>query len=173
MRRHPRRAAVNPNYPEGWATSDRNGHVGNLKNMKWQHDWRGSHLINTRVLVHEDELDVPQRQLGTLELPPDPIPVPNARPENYAADQQPVSTRYTIDKFGNLGPTRKLLSPSGAISADIIPSQRIVSTPGNLSSKGIAIAGPPPPPHGFVYLLGADGKYLTASDGSFLLGIAP
>ena len=98
--------------------------VGNLRNLKWQHDWRGSHIINTRVLVHEDELDIPQRQLGTLVIPADPIPLINARPENYSIDEQPVSTRYTLN-----GLIRVIVSPKG----QPFLSNRIVTTPGNLT----------------------------------------
>jgi hypothetical protein len=72
--------------------------VGNLANMKFQYEWRGPKLQNTRVLVHEDELDIPQRQLGSPALlGPDPMPLMNARPEQYFIDEQPVSTRYTMD----------------------------------------------------------------------------
>ena len=98
MRRRPRRAAVDPFWPQGWGSSDRNGMVGNLANMKFQYEWRGPKLQNTRVLVHEDELDLPQRQLGSPALlGPDPPPLINARPEQYFIDEQPVSTRYTMD----------------------------------------------------------------------------
>ena len=121
MRRHPRRAEVNPNHPQGWASSDRNGHVGNLAKMKWQHDWQGAKIINKRILVHEDELDIPQRQLGVLIIPPDPLPLMNARPESYATDEYPVSTRYTMD-----GRVRIVTAPQVPIS------NRIVSVPGNL-----------------------------------------
>ena len=97
MRRHPRRAQVDPNHPQAWGSSDRDGMVGNLANLRWQFEYRGSRLINTRILVHEDELDIPQRQLGAPAiLGPDPVPVANARPENYAIDEYPVSTRVTI-----------------------------------------------------------------------------
>jgi hypothetical protein len=83
--------------PAGWGTSDRNGMIGNLKNMRFQHDWRGPRIVNTRILVHEDELDEPQRQLGSPALlGPDPVPLANARPENYAIDEQPVSTRVAM-----------------------------------------------------------------------------
>ncbi len=34
------------------------------------------------------------------------------------------------------------------------------------------IATLPPPPSGFVYLLGADGAYLLGADGAYLLGAA-
>ena len=95
MRKHPRRAAVDPYDPRAWGTSDRNGFVGNHENMCWQFDWRGTTLVNLRVLVFEDELDEPQRQLGTIILPPDPVPVLNARPENYYIDEQ--TQRVTQD----------------------------------------------------------------------------
>lgn len=87
MRLHPRRARVNARRPKAWATSDRNGMIGNLKDMKWQWDYRGNMIQNTRILVHKDELDKPQRQLGNLVLPPDPLPVRYARVENYTIDE--------------------------------------------------------------------------------------
>lgn len=128
MRRNPRRAEVDPFSPRGWATSDRNGHVGNLERMQFQFEWRGSTVQNTRVLVHEDELDIPQRQLGTLFIPPDPPPLFGARPENYDIDEQPVSTRYTMD-----GRIRIIPSPMPYIS------NRIVTTPGNLPTFAVPI----------------------------------
>jgi hypothetical protein len=62
--------------------------ISNHENMKWQFEWRGTGLSNTRILVSEDELDVPQRQLGAIILPVDPPPVMNARPEPYAIDEE-------------------------------------------------------------------------------------
>ena len=41
----------------------------------------------TNVLVLPEYLDVPQRQLGTIILSPDPLPIPNARPEQYPVDE--------------------------------------------------------------------------------------
>lgn len=91
MRPHPRRASTDPSAPEAWATDDRSGFVGNHKNLRWQFEWAGLKLINTRVLVYDDMYDQPQRQLGTIVLPPDPMPTLNARPENYAIDEYPVT----------------------------------------------------------------------------------
>lgn len=88
MRRHPRRAAVDPSSPRAWATDDRSGFVGNLENMRWQYDWRGTRLVNLNVLVYEDQYDDPQRQLGTIVLPPDPPPLLNTRPEQYYIDER-------------------------------------------------------------------------------------
>jgi hypothetical protein len=87
MRPHPRRARTDATAPEAWATSDRSGFVGNQKDLRWQVQWAGTQLINTRVLVYEDEYDEPQRQLGTIILPPDPVSIPNARIEVYPIDE--------------------------------------------------------------------------------------
>lgn len=123
MRPHPRRAATDPSAPEAWATDDRSGFIGQKANLRWQYEWAGLKLINKRILVFEDEYDQPQRQLGTIVLPPDPLPVMNARPENYSIDEQPVSTRYTMD-----GRIR-------VVSYAPYPQERIVSVPGNLSQN--------------------------------------
>lgn len=86
MRRRPRRARVDPAAPRAWATSDRSGFIGNHCEMVWQWEWAGKTLVNTHLLVNADELDTPQRQLGTLVLPPDPPPIPNARPGGLDID---------------------------------------------------------------------------------------
>lgn len=71
--------------------------------MRWQHDWRGTGLINLRVLVYDFEYDKPQRQLGTLIIPPDPVPIVNARPEQYDIDEKTYrrtsdgNVRMTLD----------------------------------------------------------------------------
>ncbi len=49
--------------------------------------WAGNQLINTQLLVGEDNYDKPQEQLRTLILPADPAPLFNARPENYVVDE--------------------------------------------------------------------------------------
>lgn len=88
MRPHPKRAQVDATNPRAWATSDRDGLVGNHHKLRWQWEWSGVRIINKRILVWEDELDEPQRQLGVIILPPDPLPIINARPENYDIDEQ-------------------------------------------------------------------------------------
>ncbi len=87
MRPHPRRARTNATDPAAWGTSDRGGWVGNHRDLQWQMQWAGTQLINTRILCYADELDVPQRQLGTIILPPDPVSVIQARPEPYPIDE--------------------------------------------------------------------------------------
>lgn len=86
-RPHPKRADTDPDYPQTWATDDQSGFVANLYKLRWQMQWAGNQLINTRFLVHPDFLDEPQPQLRTLILPADPAPVFNTRPEPYAIDE--------------------------------------------------------------------------------------
>lgn len=94
--------------------------------MSWQFEWAGTRLTNLRILVCDMCLDEPQRQLGTVLLPPDPMPVMNARPEQYAMDEQPVSVRTTVD--GSIRIISGVAQGQGA--AWVI--ERIVSVPGNL-----------------------------------------
>lgn len=102
MRPHPRRARTAPQSPRGWGTSDRGGWVGNHENMCWQWEWSGFKLYNKRILVYPDELDVPQEQLRTIVIPPDPQPLMNARPESYSFEEstfrqtQSGQQRYTM-----------------------------------------------------------------------------
>jgi hypothetical protein len=132
MRQHPRRARTSTSSPRAWGTSDRNGHINNLERLVYQHDWRGSDIVNLRILVNPDELDKPQRQLGTYIVPPDPVSVRNARPEQYAIEEQPVSTRYTTD--GNI---RGIAGTTRGTTAAYV-TERIVAVQGNLSADDLA-----------------------------------
>lgn len=70
--------------------------------MVWQFDWAGPRLVNKRILVSADELDKPQRQLGSLILPPDPPAIMNARPEPYAIDEAsptPYTAENGVDEY--------------------------------------------------------------------------
>jgi hypothetical protein len=88
MRPHPRRARTNASHPDAWGTCDRSGFIGNQKNLQWQYEWAGTQLINKRILCVPDQIDIPNRQLGTIILPPDPVSILNARPEPYSIDEQ-------------------------------------------------------------------------------------
>lgn len=52
-----------------------------------QAQWRGLKLMSTGIAVDHKCLDDPQRQLGTVILSPDPLPLPGALPEPYAIDE--------------------------------------------------------------------------------------
>lgn len=86
-RPHPRMAETDASNPRAWGTCMRCGFIGNLADFKWQMQWRGTSVKSTNMLVCQPCLDEPQRQLGTLILPPDPMSVMNARPEQYAIDE--------------------------------------------------------------------------------------
>ena len=66
-------------------------------------EWGGTQLYNKKILVTPDMLDKPQRQLGTIILPPDPVSILNARPEPYYVEEQTMrltmsgQVRYQLD----------------------------------------------------------------------------
>jgi hypothetical protein len=78
------KARVDPTNPQAFAICDRCGGLYNHVDLQWQHQWIGPQLQNLRILVCEKCLDRPQEQLRTIILPPDPLPIYNARPERYA-----------------------------------------------------------------------------------------
>lgn len=63
--------------------------------MKWQMQWAGTQMVNQNMLVYPDEYDEPQPQLMAIIIPPDPMPITNARPEQYDIDEQ--QRRFEID----------------------------------------------------------------------------
>lgn len=77
------RVRVNSRSPRGAAICDRTGFAFNHEDLVWQYQWAGTRLQNLKILVGKRYLDVPQRQLGTKSLAPDPIPIWNARPEPF------------------------------------------------------------------------------------------
>lgn len=80
-------ARTDPTSPRGWATCARCNFVGNLEDFQFQLQFRGLSLYNTQILVCQPCLDEPQRQLGSVILPPDPPGLLNARPEAYPQDE--------------------------------------------------------------------------------------
>lgn len=86
-RPHPKNARTNPRSPRGWATDQRTGFIFNLEKLQYQMEWRGLQLMSTNLQVGPQYLDIPQRQLGTIILSPDPPPLPSALPEPYAIDE--------------------------------------------------------------------------------------
>lgn len=82
MRQHGR-ANISQIYPRALAVCDRCGSLYNHVDLRWQYQWRGTKLQNIKQLVCEGCLDIPQEQLRVIILPMDPVPIMNARPENY------------------------------------------------------------------------------------------
>lgn len=80
------KARVDANNPEAFAVCDRCGIWHNHNRLSFQYEWGGPNLINRQMLVCEKCLDVPQDQLRTIVLPPDPVPIQNPRPEYFEQD---------------------------------------------------------------------------------------
>ena len=78
------RASVSGNAPSAFARCDRCGFIYNHKNLQFQFDFRGPRLTNLRILVCQPCYDKPQPQLKPIMTTQDPLPVINARPEDYA-----------------------------------------------------------------------------------------
>jgi hypothetical protein len=118
MRPHGR-ARVNPTNPEGFGECDRCGLIYNLVDFEWQFEYAGMKLQNTHILVCDTCLDVPQPQLRTIILPPDPPPLLNARPPNYAYEEQtPLVTQFSgagYPPYG-AGPAMIMCDQSGEIA---------------------------------------------------------
>jgi hypothetical protein len=75
------RASVSRRWPRAHAICERCGGRFNHDQLQWQFQWNGPRLQNLRILVCRSCLDVPQEQLRTIILPPDPVPIENPRPE--------------------------------------------------------------------------------------------
>lgn len=99
MRPHGR-ARVSTRSPQAFAICDRCGFLYNHASLRWQYDWRGASMQNTRQLVCQTCLDRPQEQQRALVVPADPMPVMNPRTQNYqsaSADVRTTSGQNTID----------------------------------------------------------------------------
>lgn len=91
MREHGR-AKISQTKPSALGVCDRCGALYNLRDLVWQEQYVGPRLQNLGILVCKQGcLDKPQEQLRTIVLPPDPVPLKNARPENYVSDNNPLS----------------------------------------------------------------------------------
>lgn len=98
------RALTNASKPKAHAICDRCGFRYNHSDLHFQYDYRGRTLQNTRILVCDSCMDTPQPQLKPRIVPPDPIPVRNARTEFFELYE--TNTRVTqgmqVDFFTGL-----------------------------------------------------------------------
>jgi hypothetical protein len=90
MRPHGR-ARISRANPEAQGVCDRCGARYTHNTLKWQFDWAGARLQNRYILVCDGCLDVPQENIRTIVLPPDPRPIANPRPEQFTSDDNPIS----------------------------------------------------------------------------------
>lgn len=98
------RARTSATSPRAHAICDSCGFRFNHEDLHWQYDYRGRQLANLRTLRCERCLDIPQPQLLPRIIPPDPLPIQNARTEFF--EQYETNTRITqgteIDFFTGL-----------------------------------------------------------------------
>lgn len=98
------RARTDATNPHAFGVCDRCSLWYNHSDLRFQYDYRGRQLANIRVLVCESCYDEPQPQLLPRIIPPDPIPIQNARTELF--EQYETNTRITqgteIDFFTGL-----------------------------------------------------------------------
>lgn len=85
---HNLRCPVDPMRPEPVGIDDRTGFLVRLSDMDWQFQWQGRALVNQHILVHQAYLDQPAEFLRTFIFGPEPAPLPNARPTQYATQNQ-------------------------------------------------------------------------------------
>ena len=82
------RAIVDASSPSAWGICDRCSGLYNLSDLRYQFQFNGTMLYNTRFRVCPKCMDIPQPQLLNPILPPDPMPVIDPRPPRYAVDEQ-------------------------------------------------------------------------------------
>lgn len=113
-------AHVRPSAPSAWASCDRCNDLYLHSELTWQYQWAGPRLQNLRLLVCRKCLDVPQPQLKPRILPPDPIPIMNARPFNYTA----ADSNWLVTTGGDILGTQDdldLTTQNSSNSPDDIP----------------------------------------------------
>lgn len=94
------RARVNSQSPSAAGQCDRCGFLYNHSHLRWQMDYSGAGIYNKRILVCEMCYDTPQQQLKVIVIPPDPMPIINARPPDYVnseTDYRVTSGQNTVD----------------------------------------------------------------------------
>ena len=80
-------AKVNAKNPDPFFVCDRCGQWWNRSKAQWDEQYAGKSLINRRFLVCPTCKDIPQSQLKSLTLPPDPMPLKDVREEPFTADE--------------------------------------------------------------------------------------
>lgn len=88
MRAHGR-ALVDPQNPRAFGVCDRCRFLYNLETLVFQHEWQGNQLVNLWLRVCPRCLDKPHEFTRPPILPPDPVPVYQPRPDDYAAAEGP------------------------------------------------------------------------------------
>lgn len=138
MRPHGKYAVVNPNDPEAFAQCERCGFWYNRSKLAFQTQWAGQHLYQTGTLVCITRcFDVPQEQLRTITLPPDPPPVVNARPPNFTYEENgPVQSTLTANVVQG-AMSLPISDAEGFVVGNLVYVQLIDGTFGRMQVTGV------------------------------------
>lgn len=79
-------ARVSATNPRAIGVCDDCGFQYNLDTLRPKQQWAGMKLQTYNFLVCKRCWDIPQQNLRTIIIPPDPMPVFNPRPEQYVAE---------------------------------------------------------------------------------------
>lgn len=108
------RARISASSPRALASCQRCGFIYNLIDLRFQMEWQGTQLQNLQYLVCDDCYDIPQQQLRTILIPPDPVPVMNPRPEPYSSEVPTyLSTEDSLDHLVTEGANPQPLVTEG------------------------------------------------------------
>ncbi len=118
-------ASISARFPRALGICQRCSFMYNLDELQWQWDFKqGPRLFNLRIKVCRACLDKPQESGRTIVLPPDPIPVTYALPENYALADNPASylgfnpaAMFTPTPSSSLGGNIGNMTLNGGINA--------------------------------------------------------
>lgn len=97
------RARVDVNHPEAFGVCDLCGFMHNHKDLQKQFQWFGNELRWTGFLRCDECIDKPHEFNRPILIPPDPEPVMNARPPQWAQQEgtpppgPPVPVQQTIE----------------------------------------------------------------------------
>lgn len=94
------RARTSARSPAAHAICDRCGFRYNHVDLRWQFQYGGSGLYNTRILVCAHCEDKPQAQLLAISIPADPTPILNPRVQDFVS----AETDYRTTQGGAVDP---------------------------------------------------------------------
>lgn len=139
------RAITNPNSPRAFAVCDRCGIWYNHDRLSWQFDYRGRSLQNIRILVCDTCNDEPQPQLKPRIIPPDPLPIRDARVEQFCQDEADdrVTSNPALPPVDFVTTTNMVLSGLQFIDGHQVQEGELVLVTGqtNTSENGIYKTG--------------------------------
>lgn len=121
-----------------WMPCARCDFIYSMSDLQWQYEWAGTRLQNLNILVCPECLDVPSVSLRTVVPGPDPIPVPNVRPNHFSW----YNTNYISTENGNILTTEdgtKLITENGGNAEP--EDFRVVSSSTEVSTDSRVISG--------------------------------